>query len=102
MSTQNGCSPATFLIETESRNTSASEQNMVVIASDGPSPHSPSLRLGFPTPQSSRRHLRPFLLQLVSIVSSLLNHRNPIFEPVCVFYPFLNCLYFSDRNELQL
>jgi len=29
MSTQNGCSPATFLIETESRNTSAnSEQNM--------------------------------------------------------------------------
>jgi len=52
MSTQNGCSPATFLIETESRNTEAnSEQNMVVMASDGPSPHSPSLRLCLPTTQ---------------------------------------------------
>ena len=57
MSTQNGCSPATFLIETESRNTSAnSEQNMVVMASDGPSPHSPHLHLGLPAPQPSRRH----------------------------------------------
>ena len=56
MSTQNGCSPATFLIETESRNTLAnSEQKMVVMASDGPSPHSPSLRLGLPAPQPSRR-----------------------------------------------
>jgi len=57
MSTQNGCSPPTFLIETESRNTQAnSEQTMVVMASDGPSPHPPSLRLGLPAPQPSRRH----------------------------------------------
>ena len=63
MSTQNGCSPATFLIETESRNTLAnSEQNMVVMASDGPSPHSPSLRLGLPAPQPSRRHHAQSLL----------------------------------------
>ena len=139
---------------------------MVVMASDGPSPHSLSLRLGLPAPshrdantpspcwapflwpknascsrippRASRaslpprrwamtRHplslrpctappscslqhllklsllsLRPSLLQFVSIVSPLLNHRNPIFEPVCVFYPFLYCLYFSDKNELQL
>jgi len=33
---------------------------------------------------------------------ALLNHGNPIFEPVCVFYLFLFCLCFSDRNELQL
>ena len=46
--------------------------------------------------------LRPSLLQFVSIISSLLNHGNPIFEPVCVFYLFLFCLYFSDRNEFQL
>jgi len=32
--------------------------------------------------------LRPTLLQFVSIVSPLLNHGNPIFEPVCVFLPF--------------
>jgi len=51
MSTQNGCSPATFLIETERRHTSAnSKQTMVVMASAGPSPHSPSLRLGLPAP----------------------------------------------------
>ena len=63
MITQNGCSPATFLIKTESRNTSAnSEQNMAEMASDGSSPHSPSLRLGLPTPQPTTRHrlsLRP-------------------------------------------
>jgi len=29
---------------------------MAVMASDGPSPHSPSLRLGLPAPQPSRRH----------------------------------------------
>jgi len=29
---------------------------MVVIASDGPSPHSPSMRLGLPAPQPLRRH----------------------------------------------
>jgi len=113
MITQNGCSPATFLIKTESRNTSAnSEQNMAEMASDGSSPHSPSLRLGLPTPQPTTRHrlslrpctappscslqpllkltllsLRPPLLQFVSIVSPLLNHGNLIFEPVCVFLP---------------
>jgi len=46
--------------------------------------------------------LRPSLFQFVSIVSPLLNHGNPIFEPLCVFYLFLFCLYFSDRNKLQL
>jgi len=58
MSTQNRCSLKTFLIETESRNTSAnSKQNMSVMASDGPGPstHSPSLHLGLPAPQTSRR-----------------------------------------------
>jgi len=59
MSTQNGCSPATFLVETESQNT---QQNMVEMASDGPSPHSPSLRLGLPAPQPSRRHHAQSLL----------------------------------------
>jgi len=52
MSTQNGCSPATLLIEKESRNTWANFiQNMAVTASDGPSPHSPSLRLDLPAPR---------------------------------------------------
>ena len=63
MSTQNGFSPATILIEIESRHTSASlEQTMVVMASDGPSPLPPSLRLGLPAPQPSRRHHAQFLL----------------------------------------
>jgi len=35
---------------------------MVVMASDGPSPHSPSLCLGLPTPQPSRRHHAQSLL----------------------------------------
>jgi len=35
---------------------------MAVIASDGPSPHSPSLRLGFPDPQPSKRHHAQSLL----------------------------------------
>jgi len=126
---------------------------MAVMASDGPSPHSPFLRRGLPTPSQSRRHhtqsllgpsfhnprthhvleshpeqaaplsrrdderrhaigshpalalsldlaacnpsssfsllnLRPSLLQFVSIISLLLNHGNPTFEPVCVFLPF--------------
>jgi len=44
MSTQNRCSPATFLIETESRNTQAnSKQNIGVMASDGPSSPFPFL-----------------------------------------------------------
>jgi len=154
MSTQNGCSPATFLIETESWNTWANfEQNMAEMANDGPSPHSNSLHPDLPAPQPSRRHHAQSLLgpsfydprtlhvleshpeqaapfwrrdderwhaigshsalalrlhlaacspstscrfwvldhlcsNFVSIVSSLLNHRNPIFEPVCVFLPF--------------
>jgi len=55
MSTQNGYSLATHLIETESRNTLVnSEKNMVVIASDGPSPHSPSLRPGLTAPSRMR------------------------------------------------
>ena len=63
MSTQNRSPPATFLIETESRNTSEnSEQNMVVMASDGPSPHPPSLHLGLPAPQPSRCHHAQSLL----------------------------------------
>ena len=63
MSTQNGCSLSTFLIETESRNTLAnSEQNMTVMASDGPSPHFFSLRFGLPAPQPSRRHHAQSLL----------------------------------------
>jgi len=63
MSTQKGYSLATFLIETESRNTEAnSKQNMAVMASDSPSPHSPSLRLGLSAPQPSRRHHAQSLL----------------------------------------
>ena len=46
--------------------------------------------------------LKTSLLQFVSIVWPLLNHGNPIFEPVCCFYLFLFCLSFSDRSELQL
>jgi len=63
MSTHNGCSLATFLIETESRNTQAnSKQNMAVMASNGPLPHSPSLRLGLPATQPSRCHHAQSLL----------------------------------------
>jgi len=39
-----------------------SEQNMVVTTRDGPSPHSPLLRLGLPAPQPSRRHHAQSLL----------------------------------------
>jgi len=35
---------------------------MVVMASDGPSPHFPSLHLGLPGPQPSRRHHAQSLL----------------------------------------
>ena len=56
-------SPATFLIETDSQNTLGnSEPNMAVMASNGPSPHSPSLPLGLPAPQPSRRHHAQSLL----------------------------------------
>jgi len=61
--TQNGCSLATFLIETESRNTKAnSKKNMAVMASDVPSPYFPSLHLGLPATQSSRCHHAQSLL----------------------------------------
>ena len=39
-----------------------SKQNMAVMASNGPSRHSPSLRLGIPTPEPSRRHHAQSLL----------------------------------------
>ena len=56
MSTQNRYSLATFLIETECRiHKWILKKNMAVIASDGPSPHSHSLRLGLTVPQLSRR-----------------------------------------------
>jgi len=37
---------------------------MAVMASDVPSPHSPSLRLGLPAPKASRRHHAQSLLGL--------------------------------------
>jgi len=58
------CSLVTLLIETEIRNTSAnSKQNMAVMASNGPSTHFPSIRLGFPAPQPSRCHHAQCLLE---------------------------------------
>ena len=63
MTTLNRCLLATFVMHTESQNTSAnSKKNMAVMASDGPSPNSLSLRLGLPTPQPSRRHHAQSLL----------------------------------------
>ena len=58
MSTQNGYLLSTFLIETESQNTlvNSLKKNMAVMASDGPSPHFPSLCLGLTNPQPSRCH----------------------------------------------
>jgi len=51
MSTHNRCLRATFLIETESRNTHAnSEQNIAVMASNDPSPHFLPCALAFPSP----------------------------------------------------
>jgi len=92
------------------------------MATNGPSPHSPSLRLGTslpprrwattccrlslhpcPAPLSCSLQpllklllssLEPSLLQFESIVSLLLNHGNPIFESVCAFYLFFFCLCF--------
>jgi len=59
MSTQNGCSLATFLIKTESRNTYANpEKTMAVMASDSSLPHFSSLRLSL----TSRRHHAQSLL----------------------------------------
>ena len=63
MITRNGCSLATFLIETESQNAYANfKQNMAVMVNDGPSPHFPSLRLGLPAPQPSKRNHAQSLL----------------------------------------
>jgi len=54
-----------FLIETVSRHTQVnSKQSMAEMANDGPSPHSPSLRLGLPAPRPSRRHHAQSLLGL--------------------------------------
>jgi len=56
MSIQNGCSLATVLIETESRNTSAnSKQNMVVMASDSPSSRAIPLPCALAFPALSHR-----------------------------------------------
>jgi len=106
---------------------------MAVMASDGPSPHAPSLRLGLPTPSKPRLSpavtmsddtlsaltpplhclscslqsllklsllsLRPSLLQFVSIVSFLINHGNPICEPVCLpAFAFLIEMNFSLKS----
>jgi len=58
MSTQNGHSLATHLIKTESRNTQLnSGKNMAVIATDGPSPHFPSLHPGLTAPSRMRPHV---------------------------------------------
>jgi len=45
--------------------------------------------------------LGPSLLQFVSIVSLLLNHGNPIFEPVCAFllFPLLPLLFWQKCNS---
>jgi len=63
MSTQNGCSLATFLVDTESRNAQAiSKKHMAVMASDAPAHNFPSLRLGLIVPQPSTcRHAQSLL-----------------------------------------
>jgi len=95
MSAQNGCSPATFLIETESRNTWAnSEQNMAVTASDGPSPHSPSLRLGLPAPQPWRRHHAQSLLG-PSFHKPRTHH---VLESQCWYTSWANLLNFATMG----
>jgi len=63
-STQNKYSLATSLIETESRNTQVnSQKDMAVMASDGPSPHPHSLRLGLAAHKPSRPHHAQSLLR---------------------------------------
>jgi len=76
------------------------------MSDDTPSALTPSLhRASILQPEAllklSLLSLKPFMLQLFSIVSPLLDHGNPIFEPVCVFYLSLFCLCFSDTNALQ-
>jgi len=63
MSTQHGFSLATFIVDTESRNTRAnSKKHMAVMASDAPAHDFPSLRLGLIVPQPSRcRHAQSLL-----------------------------------------
>ena len=39
------------------------------------------------------------LFHSCQVCHSLLNHRNPIFEPVCVFNPFLFCLCFLTEKK---
>jgi len=55
MSTQNGYLLATFLVETKSRNKSVNSSKKIIalMASDGPSPHFPSLpcALALPPPR---------------------------------------------------
>jgi len=46
--------------------------------------------------------LGPSLLQVVSIVSLLLNHGTPIFRPVREFHLFLFYICFSDDNEVPV
>ena len=116
ISTQNGYSPATFLIETESRRHQAlsllgpsfhdprthhvlvshPEQAAPLSRRDderchglSPRPCTAPLSCSLqPLLKLSILSLRPFLLQFASIVSLLLNHGNPIFEPVCVVLHF--------------
>jgi len=49
-------------IETPQNTSANSKKNMAVMASDGPSPNSLSLRLGLPAPHPSRRHYAQSLL----------------------------------------
>jgi len=53
-------------------------KNMAVMASDGPSPHSPSLRLHLPTPQPSRRHHAQSLLGPSFVTQERIMFSNPI------------------------
>jgi len=50
--------------------------------------HCASILVPATPPMIPHLSLRPSLLQFVSIVSFLLHHGNPIFEPVYVFLPF--------------
>jgi len=56
-----------------------SKQNLAVMASDGPSPHSPSLRLGLTATQPSSRHHAQSLLG-----PSFHDKRTPHVHPFCV------------------
>jgi len=62
MSKQNGWSLATFLIRQKAKIHKQFLKNMAVMASNGPSPHFPSLRLGLTASQPPRRHHAQSLL----------------------------------------